>query len=152
MPVVSDRTRDVVAWVLILALIVGGVLSTWRTNDRLAEQQAAMQRQQQCTTAFLATTVEALNERTDLSAALNEADAERIKAQGAFIGFLVQGTRPGAPEPSAADYREALGAYFDKVQAYLDLLTRQKVRTTNFPYPSSESYVACLEAEGAETP
>ena len=146
MPRVSERVRDIVAWTMLLAVVVFSMVRTQQTHERLSDtqrqlvsaQQATL-RSQQCTQAYLAATVRALNERTDL----NTADEERIKSQARLVGFLVRATKD-PDSASTSEYQETLDNYYSKITNYLVLLKQQEAVQQQFKYPDPQSYIDCL--------
>jgi hypothetical protein len=126
-------------------VIFFSVIQTQRINNRLADSQAAQVHQQDCTTAFLAQTVEVLNERTAFSPELNAADEAKVKAEARLFGFVTRQT--GNQNPSAAvlhQYQRLIGDYFDSIQHYLVVLGKTNINQRTNPYPTKEDYQSCL--------
>lgn len=142
----TAQKRDVLAWVLLIGLVFFSVVRTQAINNDLADTQEQVALSQECTQSYLAATVMALNQRTDLSSELNQADEERIRSQGRLIGFLVVASQ----NPEKADpkrYQEVLDDYFSKLTEYLSLLRQQERIQRVSQYPTTESYIKCLKGQ-----
>jgi hypothetical protein len=131
-----------IAWVLLIGIIAFSVIRTQQTNDHLTDAQASILSSQTCTEQFLGSTVKALNERTQFSTAQANANVDLQQAQLRFITVIVN---PGHPD-SVGD--QALREYFNSLRNFIRITSLNAGKASQFPYPTSDDYRACLANGG----
>lgn len=95
-----------------------------------------------CTAEFLASTMEALNERTTFTKEQAEANVELQKAQAAYVGIFFQD-----PPPIPQQAMEALRKYFDKLTEFITINAKALAKVEQNPFPTVKGYNRCLHPD-----
>jgi hypothetical protein len=141
------------------AAVLGGQASIkqGKAADEIREAQRQISETQRCFGESLEDVLDALNKRTDLNSALNNADKESGEADqaatSAFVRLFAAVLQvPPVPEKRARkifeDYQSALLVKQAKQDTYLSLLRDQQEKQRTNPFPSVEDYKSCLHKAG----
>lgn len=145
-------TRHIAVGLAVL-LCLYATVSTGITNNKLedaisdirASQEADVQIQLKlarvtvCTQEYLGKTITALNERTEFTQAQSDANVNLQKAQREFLEtYLIR--PPASPEVLDA----ALELYVSRLQAFVEVAQKNRMKVTDNSYPKPEELAVCL--------
>lgn len=133
-------SRENAALLIVVVLTAIAAFLSQRASSDVAQQTKQQQVVVDCTSEYLASTIEALNERTEYSSDQASANVELQKAQSAFIRLALQ-----EPPLERTRVEEGLRDYFTKLTAYVDLVEKTRMKQQEFPYPAEDSFELCVE-------
>ena len=126
-------------FVLVLGIVVWGAFAAQRASNEVEEAQNNIARVTECNQEYLAGTIEALNQRTTYTQDQAALNVELQKAQAQYLGILLE-----IPPPTSERAKESLAAYFDALSEFVDVNAKARVKSENYPYPTTEDYDSCV--------
>lgn len=133
-PVLAD-----VLYILALVIVVWGAFSAQKATNEVEATQNRLEQVTSCNEDTLTRTVEALNERTQYTAAQATRNVELQRAQYQFLAILLED-----PPPSDARINQSLRVYIDALGEFVVVNTKATETQQKFPYPTPEDYQSCL--------
>lgn len=133
-PVLAD-----VLYILALVIVVWGAFSAQKATNEVEATQNRLEQVTSCNEDTLTRTVEALNERTQYTAAQATRNVELQRAQYQFLAILLED-----PPPSDARISQSLRVYIDALGEFVVVNTKATETQQKFPYPTPEDYQSCL--------
>jgi hypothetical protein len=142
-PVQEQRTRlfTFLRWataVLAIITVIGSAIIAYNASERTREIAEVETERSHCVNAVVLSIVAAASERTALSEELTRAEAERLRAQLAFL----QDTRSEGLGGESG--QTTYDAYIEALEVQLALEMRQAVTQRANQYPSVERIQECL--------
>lgn len=139
---IKNGIANYVALFLVVGLTAWSAIVSQVASNDVKGSQHQQDRIVSCNQTYLASTITALNARTENSQAQNDANVALQRAQATFLSvFFVD------PPASSEQKETALKTYF---QALTDFTTASAKTSTNVsqnPYPSTTDFINCIRGK-----
>lgn len=138
-----------VALFMVVILVAYSAIASGIASSKSDQAVSEVKRVQQasngivvCNQEFLAKTIRALNERTEFTAAQNEANVALQKDQARFFTLLLE--QPPRPERQR---RVAAERYLDSLTHFVTISGQAKRQVESNPYPTNQELSDCLATQ-----
>lgn len=139
---IKSRLGTNIALFLVVALTAWAAFASQNASNRVTNSQKEQDKSVLCTQTFLASTISALNARTQNSQEQNEANSDLQKAQATFLGvFFI------TPPASTAQRSEALKTYFDALTRFTTSSATTGDNVAKNPYPTPTDFLNCIHGK-----
>lgn len=142
-----------IAILLVVAMCVYASFTTQANNNRLEQAVADIEQGQveneetrvrlaritNCSSAYLAKTIEALNQRTTYTQEQADANVKLQQAQRDFLTLILT-----VPPPTDAEATRAVSEYVEKLSAFVEVSDKNKEKTQSYQYPTTDELNNCL--------
>lgn len=127
---------------LMVALVAYAAFASQKASNDVEDQQQDIARITECNRDYLASTIEALNERTTYAQDQAHANVDLQRAQADLLRVLRED-----PPPTAVRSDEAFDKYFEILSSYIEVNTKSRLKRNENPYPTTEELESCLKVD-----
>lgn len=133
-PLLADATL-----LIIVLLTVWASFQSQRVSNEVQDTQEDQQRVTVCTQQYLTKTIQALNERTEYTAASSLYNVELQKAQAAFLRLTLK-----EPPLSSERIEDGLRDYVNSLTEFVDISAQTRAKQLQYPYPTEDEFENCV--------